>query len=256
VKIGVCIKQVPARDVELSIRGDETWIEDVASFDTCEPDDYALEAALQLKEQHGGEVVVVSLGPATASEVLKTALAKGADRAIHIVDENAHELDPFQCGSALAAALRAESCDLVLTGLQSDDVGFGQTGVIVAELLGVPHATVVVELSLDGDALKVKRELEAGWFQQASLPLPALLTIQSGLNKPRYTTFKGIIAAKRKKIDAVERTALVPDAIPPTQRTVRVYVAEHSKETVMIEGSPAEQAAGLVSRLRTEAGVI
>ncbi len=256
MKIGVCIKQVPARDVELAIKADESWIEDVDSYDTCEPDDYALEAALQLKEQEGGEVVAVSVGPAAASEVLKTALAKGADRAIHILDESAHELDPYQSATALAGALRDESFDLVLTGLQSSDTGYGQTGVIAAELLGMPHATVVVELKLDGDTVNVKRELEAGWYQEASLPMPALLTIQSGINKPRYTTFKGIIAAKRKKTDTVERASVAPDDTPRAQRITRVFVAEHSKQTVMIEGSPAEQAAGLVSKLRTEAGVI
>jgi electron transfer flavoprotein beta subunit len=256
VKIGVCVKQVPARDAEFTIREDAAWIEGVESYDTCEPDDYALEAALQLKEQQGGEVVAISLGPQTASEVLKTALAKGADKAIHIVDEDAHALDPFQIASALAGVMGAQSFDLVLTGLQSDDQGFGQTGVILAELLDVPHATVVVELGLDGDRVNVRRELEGGWSQQVSLPLPALLTIQSGINKPRYTTFKGIIAAKRKPTDTVARSEVAGADAPITQQVRKVYVAEHGKQTQLLDGSPAEQAAGLVDKLKNEAHVI
>ncbi len=255
MKIGVCIKQVPARDAEFSIRADASWIDGVESYDTCEPDDYALEAALQLVEANGGEVVAISLGPEGASEVLKTALAKGANRAIHVVDEDSHALDPFQVASSLAAAIREESFDLVLTGLQSDDQGFGQTGVILAELLDLPHASVVVELILEGDRINVRRELESGWSQKASLPMPALLTIQSGINKPRYTTFKGIIAAKRKPTNAVGRADLAADAAQ-SQSMTRVYIAEHSKHTELLEGSPAEQAAGLVAKLKSEAHVI
>ena len=187
MKIAVCMKQVPAKDAPLRINDDATWVrEGDISYETCEPDNFALEAALQLKEKHGGEVVVLSLGPERVRQVIKEGLAKGAERAIHIQDDQFYSLDPLRMAAAIAGAAREEKFDLILTGLQSDDHGYGQTGVILAELLGLPHATIIMEIQVADGRLKVKRELEAGWFQWIELPLPAVLTIQSGINKPRY----------------------------------------------------------------------
>ena len=253
MKIGVCIKQVPSRESELSLSADGTWVGEGESYDSSEPDNYALEAALQLREAQGGEVVAILLGPASASEVVKTALAKGADRAVHIQAETPEKLDPLQVAKALAGIAEEEQFDLVLTGLQSDDQGFGQTGVLLAELLNFTHSTVVVDIQVQGDQLQIKRELEGGWSQQVQLALPAVLAVQSGINSPRYATFKGIIAAKKKKISSVD----VPDGGgAASQNVMRLYVPAQDKQTVMLAGSPAEQAAALVDKLKNEARVL
>lgn len=256
MKIGVCIKQVPARDAPLAIAESQAWIrESDIGFEMNEPDGYALEEALRLKEKHGGEVVVVSLGPERAKQTIKEALAKGADRAIHIVDGDFYRLDPLASARSLAAVLSKETCDLVLTGLQSDDHGFGQTGVLLAELLALPHATIIMQIEMEGGKLRLKRELEGGWFQMMEVPLPAVLSIQSGINKPRYATLKGIMAAKKKQIESVERAALgVPNE--QTQKIERVYVPQKTKKTEYLGGSAQEAAAALLEKLRHEARVL
>src|SRR5216117_326409 len=193
MKIAVCIKQVPSRDWQPRLNDTKTWIrEQDAVFEMNEPDAYALEEALRLKEQHGGEVVVCSGGPARVAQVIREALARGADRAIHVEDDALASADAFVTSEALAAAMRDETFDLVLTGLQSDDQGFAQVGVILAEKLGLPHATIIMEVQAEEKKLRVKRELEGGWFQWVTMPLPAVLTIQSGINQLRYATLKGI----------------------------------------------------------------
>src|SRR5580765_4041765 len=167
MKIAVCIKQVPTREWQPRLNDDKTWIRDQdASFEMNEPDAYALEEALRLKEKHGGEVVVCSAGPARVAQVIREALARGADRAIHVEADALASADAFGVADALAGAVKDEKFDLILTGLQSDDQGFAQTGVIVAERLGLPHATIIMEVQVPSTTtLKVKRELEGGWFQ-------------------------------------------------------------------------------------------
>jgi electron transfer flavoprotein beta subunit len=257
--IAVCIKQVPTRDWQPRLNEDRTWIrEQDASFEMNEPDQYALEEALRLKEKHGGEVVVCSAGPARVAQVIREALARGADRAIHVEDEALASADAFVVAGALAAAMKDERFDLILTGLQSDDQGFAQTGVILAERLGLPHATIIMDVQVGPSTgsgpgtLRVKRELEGGWFQWVGMPLPAVLTIQSGINQLRYATLKGIMAAKKKEI----RKAAAAGAGASKQKIVSLYVPEKSKKTELIGGSPAEAAKTLVKKLREEARVI
>jgi electron transfer flavoprotein beta subunit len=250
MKTLVCIKQVVTREWQLRVNDSSAWIRDQdASFELNEPDAYALEEALRLKEKHGGEVVVCSAGPARATQVLREALARGADRAIHIESDALASADASSVAAAIAAAVRDEQFELVLTGLQSDDQGFGQVGVILAEMLGMPHATIIMEVQATDAGLRVKRELEGGWFQWMTLPLPALLTIQSGINQLRYATLKGIMAAKKKEIRKVSPAA-APEA---TQKILKVYFPEKGKKTQMLEGSPAEAAKELVRRLREDA---
>jgi electron transfer flavoprotein beta subunit len=253
MKIAVCIKQVVTREWQLRVNEQQTWIRDQdASFELNEPDAYALEEALRLKEKHGGEVVVCSAGPARVAQVIREALARGGDRAIHVESDSLASADAFAVAEAIAAAIRDEKFDLVLTGLQSDDQGFGQVGVVLAEKLGMPHATIIMEVQAADQGLRVKRELEGGWFQWVSLPMPALLTIQSGINQLRYATLKGIMAAKKKEIRKV-----TPDAtLQPLQRIARVHFPEKGKKTQMIAGTPAEAAKELVKRLREDARVI
>jgi electron transfer flavoprotein beta subunit len=257
VQIAVCLKQVVTRDAPVRVDDAKTWIRDQdASFELNEPDAYALEAALRLKEQHGGEVIAVSAGPSRVTQALREALARGADRALHIEGDGLARADAFGVADALANAIRGEKIDLVLTGLQSDDQGFAQVGVILAEKLGMAHATIIMDLQIDGATLRVKRELEGGWFQWVSMPLPAVLTIQSGINQLRYATLKGIMAAKKKEIRAVPAAAAAASGGGPKQQIVGLYVPEKTKQTRMIEGSSQEAAAALVRALRDEARVI
>ena len=254
MNIIVCIKQVPAKDAPLTIAGN--WIrESDIGFEMNEPDSYALEEALRLKEKHGGEVIVVSMGPERVKQTIKEALAKGADRAIHVSDDNFAQLDPLGSAKSLAAAIKQQQCDLVLTGLQSDDHGFGQTGVLIAALLDRPHATIIMAIEVADGKLKLKRELEAGWFQHLECPLPAVLSIQSGINKVRYATLKGIMAAKKKEITVITRESLGV-SVEPTQRVEKIYVPTKTKKTEFLTGQPKEVAAKLVEKLKFEARVI
>ncbi len=259
MKIVICLKQVPSRDALLKANSKSTWIDEAGlSYEVNEPDIYALEAALQLKEKHGGEVVVCSLGPARAGQAIKEALAKGADRALHLEDPAFDTLDMPGIARALAAAINKENPDLVLTGLQSDDNGDAQTGVILAELLGLSHSTIIMEIQVEDGRIKVKRELEGGWFEWIEMPMPALLTIQSGINKPRYATLKGIMAAKNKPIQVLnlQDLGLAPEVLAPRQSISRIYVPERSSQAEFIEGSAQEIAARLVDRLKNQARVL
>jgi electron transfer flavoprotein beta subunit len=256
MKIAVCVKQVPAKDAPLRIADDGVWIRETdIGFEMNEPDSFALEEALRLKEKHGGEVVAISMGPERAKQTIKEALAKGADRGMHVADDKFFLLDPLGAAKSLAAALRKESFDLILTGLQSDDLGAGQTGVLLAELLGLPHATIIMQIEVQEGRLKLKRELEAGWFQHVELPLPAVISIQSGINKVRYASLKGIMAAKKKEIVTIPRESLGV-TLEPTERVERIYVPQKTKKTEFITGTPKEAAAKLLEKLRHEARVL
>jgi electron transfer flavoprotein beta subunit len=265
MKIVVAIKQVPARDSQLRIASSGKWIEDAdLTYEINEPDAYALEEGLQLKEKHGGEVVALCAGPARVGSTIREALAKGADRAIHIEGDDLG--DPLAAARIMAAAIQAEAPDLVLTGLQSDDLGYGQTGVILAELLGLPHATLIMQVEKVDGGIRVKRELEDGWFQHVEMPLPALLTIQSGISKLRYATLMGIKKAKTKEIKRlpaadVGRQTTETDRLgggsPQSHCAIdRIYLPERTKRTQLFEGNPKEAAAKLVEKLRFEARVI
>src|SRR3954468_9475348 len=250
MKIAVCIKQVPTRDWQPRLNDARTWIrEQDATYEMNEPDAYALEEALRLKEKLGGEVVACSAGPARVVQVLREALARGADRAIHVQDDGLASGDAFAVSAALASAMKDEGFDLVLTGLQSDDQGFAQTGVILAERLGFAHATIIMEVQAEGGSLRVKRELEGGWFQWVTLPMPAVLTIQSGIHQLRYATLKGIMSAKKKEIKKVA----APAGGTAGTRITSLYFPEKGKKTVLLPGTAAEAAKELVTRLREEA---
>ena len=256
MKIVVAIKQVPARDSLLRLNSAGTWIQEAdLTYEINEPDAYALEEGLQLKEKHGGEVVVACAGPARAAQTIREALAKGADRAIHIEEENLGAFDPLSLARLMAAALQTEKPDLILTGLQSDDLGYGQTGVILAELMKFPHATIIMQVEKQDGTIRVKRELEDGWFQHVEMPLPALLAIQSGINKLRYATLMGIKKAKTKEVKRLTAAELGVSPAASIQFQ-RVYLPEKTKHTQILEGSPKEAAAKLVEKLKFEVRVI
>jgi electron transfer flavoprotein beta subunit len=257
MKIVVLMKQVANKDAILRVNGEGKWIEERdLSFEVNESDGYALEEALRLKEKKGGEVVVCSLGHARVKSVIKDALARGADRAIHVVGEGLEHIGPYATAKILADAIRDEQPDLVLTGLQSDDYGFAQTGVILAEILGMPHATIVIEVDYSGEQLRVKRELESGWYQWYTMQTPCVLTIQSGISQIRYATLKGIMAAKKKEIREVQPATDAATA-GQFQEVTRIYLPLKQKQTQFLgDGDAKRGAAQLAEKLRTEARVI
>jgi len=256
LKILVCMKQVPQKDAPLKLNESGAWIREDVSYEVNEPDAYALEEALRQKEKHGGEVVVITSGPTRASQVLREALAKGADKAIHLEDPAFVGLDALNTAKAFAAAIKDERFDLIFTGLQSDDYGYAQTGVILAELLSWPHATIIMQIEKNDSGIRVKRELEAGYFQFVDIPLPAVLTIQSGINKLRYATLIGIKQAKNKPMRKVTLAEVQPAMGSNLQKIERLYVPQKTKNTEHIEGPPGEVAKKIVEKLRNEVRVL
>jgi electron transfer flavoprotein beta subunit len=261
MKIIVAIKQVPERDAQVRIDAAGKWIEESdLQFALNESDAYALEEALQLKEKHGGEVVVLSAGPERVGQTIREALAKGADRAIHVDSSEPGAWDALGVARLLAAAVKTENADLILTGLQSDDLGLGQTGVILAELLGLPHASLILHVDAQGvdspqAQIKVKRELEEGWFQWVELPTPAVLTIQSGGNKLRYATLMGIKRAKSKEVRRVTAAELGVESAPVVVLE-GIALPRKQRSTQILPGTAKEAAAALVEKLKFEVRVI
>ena len=256
MKILVCMKQVPQKDAPLKLNESGAWIREDVSYEVNEPDAFALEEALRQKEKHGGEVVAITAGPARAQQVLREALAKGADRAIHLEDSGFVSLDALNTAKAVQAAIKEESFDLIFTGLQSDDYGFAQTGVILAELLGWPHATIIMQIEKNEAGIRVKRELEAGYFQHVQMPLPVVLTIQSGINKLRYATLIGIKQAKNKPLRKVTMAEVQGALSPNLQKIEKLYIPQKTKKTEKLDGPPSEVAKKIVDKLRNELRVL
>ncbi len=256
MKIVVLLKQVPSSESSLRLDPNKNWIqEDNITFAVNESDSYALEEALQIREKLGdSEIIVISLGPERASRTIREGLSKGADRGIHIVESFPYTSDPFEAASVLATVLKDENFDLILTGLQSDDIGTGQTGVILGEMLGMSTATLVMETELNGNDLRVKRELESGWFQWLSMKLPSCITIQSGINTPRYPSLKGIMGAKKKEIKNVSKEELT--AKGALQSIKKVYIPQKTKRTEMIEGDTDQVADQLTEILKRDIRVL
>jgi electron transfer flavoprotein beta subunit len=256
MKILVCVKQVPQKDAPLKLNERGTWIREDVSYEVNEPDAYALEEALRQKEKNGGEVVVITAGPARAQQVLREALAKGADRAIHLEGEEFVGLDAASTAKAIAAAVKNENFDLIFTGLQSDDYGYAQTGVLIAEVLGWPHSTIILHMENDESGLKLKRELESGYFQNLQITLPAVLAIQSGGNKLRYATLMGIKQAKNKPMAKLAWPDVSAAVGKNGLKIERLYVPEKQKRTEVLEGAPAEVARKVVDKMRNEMRIL
>jgi len=254
MKICVLIKQVPDKDSPLTIAEDNlSLVENNITWVSNESDNYALEEALQLKEKHGGEVVVCTLGNESARQVLKDAMAKGADRGIFLSDSQFDSLDILSTAKVFASALEDESFDLILSGLQSDDQGNSQLGILIAELLGMSHASLVMGTDvIDDNTIKVKQELEGGWFQWTTLSLPSSISIQSGLNTPRYATLKGIMMVKNKTVDELNGESVPGLELSAKVTLKNMYIPEKSKETVFIDGAPDEIVGKLIDVFKNE----
>ena len=256
MKIAVLIKQVPGSESSLSINNAQNWVDESSvTFVMNPPDNFALEEALLIKESRGeGEVVVVSMGPSRVTKVIREGLAKGADRGIHLEEDDPMEIDPLTIAQRFTAVLKEENFDLILTGLQSDDTGMGQTGVLIGEMLGISTATLAIETDVMDGQIKVKRELESGWFQWIQLPLPASISIQSGLNTPRYPSLKGIMGAKKKEIKAIHASELYNGT--KSQSMNSIFLPTTSKKTEVIEGEADQAVERIIEILRSEIKVI
>mgnify|MGYP001192443791 FL=1 len=256
MKIAVLVKQVPGAESVLPINDSEDWIDESAvTFVMNPPDNFALEEALLIKEKKGeGEVVVVSMGPHRVQKVIREGLAKGADRGIHIEEDGQIETDPLLISQRFTNVLMEEKFDLILTGLQSDDSGMGQTGILIGEMLGLSTATLAIETDVLDDKIRVKRELESGWFQWIELPLPASISIQSGLNTPRYPSLKGIMGAKKKEVRSVHVSSLSNGE--RTQSIDSAFIPTTSKQTETIEGDADHIVERIVSILKSDIKVI
>jgi len=252
MKIAVLVKQVVGSESSLEISQDQKWIDDSnATFVMNPPDNYAIEEAMLIKEKVGvGEVVIVSMGPQRVQKVIREGLSKGADRGIHIETESLKEIDPLYTSKVLAETLSGESFDLILSGLQSDDSGMGQTGVLLGELLNMSTATLAIETDIDKNKIRVKRELEAGWFQWVELKSPSSISIQSGINQPRYPSLKGIMSAKKKEIKVVSAPL-----IETKQNVSEIFVPKKSKETEFIETDIDSTVERIIEILKTEVKV-
>ncbi len=264
MQILVCLKQVPDKDSRYKIDETRTGIrEEDLLFETNESDQYALEEALRLKEKFGGEVAILSLGGERVLRSIKNGLAMGADRAIHLTGPAFQGSDAHVVATAISRAIQDENFGVIFTGVQSDDMAFGQTGTILAELLGWSHATLVMEVNVatDEKSVEIKRELESNLFERLGIPLPAVLAIQSGINTPRYPTLKGIMQAKKKEIKTltladVGMQASEAGASGSRVDHLRLFFPEKKKKTVIIEGEPEQAAKALFERLRKEARVL
>ncbi len=258
MKICVLIKQVPDKNTSLSIAEDKRSLEENnITWVSNESDNYALEEALLIKESHEGEVVVCTLGSESSRQVLKDAMAKGADRSIFLSDSQFASLDILSIAKVFASALKDENFDLILSGLQSDDQGNSQLGLLLAEMLNMSHASLVMGTEIKNDnSIKVKRELEGGWFQWTTLSLPASISIQSGINTPRYATLKGIMMVKNKTTNQLSAQDIGIENPVPMVSLEKLYMPEKSKETVFINGSPNEIADKLVDVLKNEIKVL
>ena len=252
MKIAVLVKQVIGSESALEITDKDNWVNEVnASFVMNPPDNYAIEEALIIKEKLGdGEVVIVSQGPTRVQKVIREGLAKGADRGIHIEENGQIETDPLSIAKSIVSAIKNENFDLVLSGLQSDDTGMGQTGVLVGELLNMSIATLAIETDIDEEKIRVKRELESGWFQWVTLGSSASITIQSGINQPRYPSLKGIMGAKKKEIKVIESLSL-----DRKQSVDKIFVPQTSKQTEIIDTDLNSAVNRIVDILKTEVKV-
>lgn len=254
MKIAVLIKQVPGSESALPINDSQNWIDESSvTFVMNPPDNYALEEALILKEKIGeGEVVIVSMGPNRVQKVIREGLAKGADRGIHLLQEGKIENDPLTVSKKISTALKEENFDLILSGLQSDDTGMSQTGVLIGEFLGMSTATLVVETKIENDHIRLKKELESGWYQWVVLPIPASISIQSGINTPRYPSLKGIMGAKKKEIKCISG-----DLKSDQSQTIEsISLPQKSKQTEIIEADADSAVSRIMEILKSDVKVL
>lgn len=257
MKILVCIKQVPDMESRFKVNSEGVWYDQAdLAYRMNEYDEYAVEQAVQLKEQLGNEpeIVVLSIGPDRVGEALKKALAMGCDRGVHVQDNHYYQKDPWQIAAIIADYAKEQGFDLIFTGMQSQDRGSAQVGVTVAELLGYACATTLVGFAWEGGVVTAKRELEGGTKGVVKLRLPALVTCQLGLNIPRYPTLPNIMKAKKKEILAVPVADLLK--VEGLAATERMYPPAKKGGGIVLEGDLNEMADRLIGILKDKTTVL
>ncbi len=257
MKILVCIKQVPDMESKFTINEQGIWYnESDLAWRMNEYDEYAVEQAVQLKEQLGGsaELTVLSIGPDRVKEPIKKALAMGCDRADHIKDDQSAMKSAFEIASIIHAHARDKGFDLIFTGMQSQDRGSAQVGVLLGEMLDIPTVSTVVEFACNDAEITVRRELEGGMKAVVKMHTPALVTCQLGLNTPRYPTLPNIMKAKKKEL----QTIAVEDLLQVESRvqTEKMYFPEKKGGGMVLEGAPAELADKLIALLKEKTNVL
>lgn len=258
MKIAVCVKEVPDMESHFAIDPTGQRVkEEGLAFKINSFDEFAIEEALKIKGNAGGEVILVNLGPDRAKQTIRKGLAMGADRAIQLIDPVFEGSDSLATAKLLAQAINPLNCDLVFAGVQAEDDGCAQVGVILAHLLNYAHTSIAIKLVLapDKKSLTVHRELEGGMIEVAEVQLPAVVTIQSGINTPRYASLPGIMQAKRKEIKEIRlpESGLSADAVGEKGRTViveKLYFPEKGKTAEMIQGDAKQAVQKLVQKLK------
>ena len=256
MNILVCIKQVPDMESRFKVNAVGDWYDTAdLAWRMNEYDEYAVEQAVQLKEQvAGAELAVLCIGGEKVKETMKKALAMGCDRGVHILDETSYQKDPFVIASLIANFAKDKSFDLIFTGLQSQDRGSAQVGGMVAELLGLPSLTTLIDFSYADGTVNGKRELEGGIKAKVSCSSPALVTCQLGLNTPRYPTLPNIMKAKRKELLSIPAADLNPEAA--RLQTLSMAPPEKKGSGLILEGDPAELADQLIQLLKEKTTVL
>jgi len=258
----ICVKHVPeTAEAELRIDSSAKSIEKAGLvFDINEWDDYALEEAVRIKEKQGGTVTVITIGPQDSASTLRKCLARGADKAIRLTDTKFEGSDAYAIAKILHSIIKTLHYDLILTGMQAADDGNAMVGPILAEMLRIPHATIVKKIELASGTAKVNRELEGGLEEQIEIKLPALFSIQTGINEPRYVSIMGIRKAMQKeiKVMSLADTDLAENDVGPAgswTSTEKIYVPPVEKQAEFLKGTP-DQIATKITEILKSRGLI
>ncbi len=256
MKILVCIKQVPDMESKFKIDAGGTWYAKTdLAWRMNEYDEYAVEQAVQLKEQvKDADLTVLCIGSDQVKETMKKALAMGCDRGAHIADSNASGKEPFEIAGIIAEYAKDKNFDLIFTGMQSQDRGSGQVGVLVAEMLGLPSVSTVVHFAYTGGTVQVKRELEGGIKACVTVQAPVVITCQLGMNTPRYPTLPNIMKAKKKELLTIPVADLLK--VAARQETAKMYFPEKKGGGLVLEGDIAELADKLIKILKEKTAVL
>lgn len=255
MKILVCIKQVPDMESKFKVNPEGSWYDNTdLAWRMNEYDEYAVEQAVQLKEKNGADLTVLSIGPERVKEMMKKALAMGCDRGVHVADDSSFKKDPFSIAAIIAEFAKSKSFDLIFTGMQSQDRGSGQVGIFVAEMLGLPCITTIVDFAFENGTLTVKRELEGGVKAKVTAPTPALVTCQLGLNTPRYPTLPNIMKAKKKELLSLSVVDLLN--VSGLQETTTLYFPEKKSGGLVLEGDLGDLADKLINILKEKTAVL
>jgi len=256
MKILVCIKQVPDMESKFKLNGEGNWYDGTdLAWRMNEYDEYAVEQAVQLKDQLGdADLTVLSIGPERVKEMMKKALAMGCDRGVHIADDDFFKKDPYEIASVIAEFAKDKGFDLIFTGMQSQDRGSGQVGVLVAEMLGLPSITTIVDFAFDNGQITAKRELEGGMKAIVKTRTPALVTCQLGLNTPRYPTLPNIMKAKKKELLTIPVSELLK--VEAKQETAKMYFPEKKGGGLVLEGSVGDLVDQLIKILKDKTAVL